>query len=73
MLLETYVCNTMQHIHYKLARAARLIHQSFKINLWQANVKHNKQTIMVLFQSIWDSRTGAMPINIDIIPMGFAS
>ena len=72
MSLETYVCNT-KHIHYKLDRAARLIHQSFKINLWQPNVKHSKHVIMVSFKSIWDSRTGAMPINIDIIPMGFTN
>ena len=57
MSLETYACNT-KHIHYKLGGAARLIHQSLKISLWQPNVKHSKQTIMVLFQSIWDSRTG---------------
>ena len=56
--LETYVCNTKQHIHYKLNGAARLIHQSFKIDLWQSNVKHSQHSIMVLVQSIWDSRTG---------------
>ena len=56
--LETYVCNATQHIHYKLNGAPRLIHQSFKIDLWQSNVKLSKHSIMVLVQSIWDSRTG---------------